>query len=179
MIFTKKDQLEILEHALSWIVSLAMFIYGGAKLIQFKGAAAVDKTVAEMTGMELMWAFYGYSQAFAIILGVLELIGGTLMLFKKTRLIGCLFSSTILVNIILQDIVFGVHLGALKAAILYQLIIFWVLYFNRVQVLQSIRALMQTPKLDQSRQKFLLKLAIAFVLFVGLRVLEYFITVKG
>ena len=42
-----------------------MFIYGGGKLIQFDGAAKIDKTVLELTGMELMWAFYGYSKSFA------------------------------------------------------------------------------------------------------------------
>lgn len=56
----KKDKLEIFENAISWIIVFAMFIYGGAKLIQFDGAAEIDKTVSELTGMELMcflWLF--------------------------------------------------------------------------------------------------------------------------
>jgi heme/copper-type cytochrome/quinol oxidase subunit 2 len=67
MNFDKKDKLEIFENAISWIIVLAMFIYGGAKIIQFDGAAEIDKTVSELTGMELMWAFYGYSKSFAIM----------------------------------------------------------------------------------------------------------------
>ena len=106
MNFNKKDRIEILENAISWIVVLAMFIYGGGKLIQFDGATEIDKTVSELTGMELMWAFYSYSKSFAITLGILEIIGGILILTKKTRIIGCLFTSTILVNIIFQDIYF-------------------------------------------------------------------------
>ncbi|MDG2147503.1 MAG: hypothetical protein P8K14_04720 [Flavobacteriaceae bacterium] len=69
MNLTKKDKIEIFENAISWIVVIAMFIYGGGKLIQFDGAAEIDKTVSEMTGMELMWAFYSYSKSFAITLG--------------------------------------------------------------------------------------------------------------
>ena len=78
MNFNKEDKIEIIENAISWIVVLALFIYGGGKLIQFDGAADIDKTVSELTGMELMWAFYGYSKSFAMTLGILEMIGGIL-----------------------------------------------------------------------------------------------------
>mgnify|MGYP000259428262 CR=1 FL=1 len=123
MKFTKEDKIEILENAITWIVVFAMFIYGGGKFFQFYEAVEIDKTVSQMTGMELMWVFYGYSKSFAITLGVIEVTGGILILIRKTRLLGCLFTSTVLVNVIIQDIYFGVHLGALKAAILYQLIL--------------------------------------------------------
>ena len=178
MILTKKDKIEIFENAISWIVVVAMFIYGGGKLIQFDGAAEIDKTISEMTGMELMWAFYGYSKSFAITLGVFELIGGFLILIKRTRIIGCLFTSTILVNVIFQDIYFGVHLGALKAAILYQLLILIILLFNKEKLITSIKTLLTSDKIEQTKNKFFVKILIAFGIFVGLRVLEYFITIK-
>ena len=55
MVLTKTDKIEIFENAISWIVVMAMLIYGGGKLIQFDGAVEIDKTISEMTGMELMW----------------------------------------------------------------------------------------------------------------------------
>ena len=178
MNFTKKDKIEIFENAISWIVVFAMFIYGGAKIIQFENAAEIDKTVAEMTGMELMWAFYGYSKSFAITLGIFEVIGGILIFIKKTRIIGCLFTSTILINVILQDIYFGVHLGALKAAILYQLLILIIFWLNKEKLMYSIKTLLTSEKVEQTTSKFFVKILIAFGLFVTLRVLEYFITIK-
>lgn len=178
MNFTKKDKIEIFENAISWIVVLAMFIYGGAKLIQFDGAAEIDKTVSEMSGMELMWAFYGYSKSFAITLGVFELIGGILILIKKTRIIGCLFTSTILVNVILQDIYFGVNFGALKAAILYQLLILIILWLNKRKLIQSIKTLLLSQKTEQTNTKKFVKILIALVISIGLKILEYFITHK-
>jgi len=178
MNFTKKDKIEIFENSISWIVVLAMFIYGGAKLIQFDGAAEIDKTVSEMTGMELMWAFYGYSKSFAITLGLFELIGGILILIKRTRIIGCLFASTILVNVIFQDIYFGVHFGALKAAILYQLLILIILWLNKEKLIKSIKTLLTSEKTGQTKSKYFVKILIAFGIFVGLRILEYFITIK-
>tara|TARA_B100000614_G_scaffold77097_2_gene68861 strand:- start:459 stop:995 length:537 start_codon:yes stop_codon:yes gene_type:complete len=178
MILTKKDKIEIFENAISWIVVVAMFIYGGGKLIQFDGAAEIDKTISEMTGMELMWAFYGYSKSFAITLGVFELIGGFLILIKRTRIIGCLFTSTILVNVIFQDIYFGVHLGALKAAILYQLLLLIILSLNKEKLITSVKTLLRSDKTEQNKTKFFVKIIITFGIFAGLRILEYFITIK-
>lgn len=106
MNFNKKDKTEIFENAISWIVIFDMFVYGATKINQFDGAAEIDKTVSEMTGMELMWAFYGYSKSYALTLGLIEIIGGILILVKKTRIIGCLLVSTILVNVIFQNIYF-------------------------------------------------------------------------
>ena len=178
MTFDKKDKIEIFENAISWIIVLAMFIYGGAKLFQFEGASGIDKTVSEMTGMELMWAFYGYSKAFAITLGIFEILGGLLILIKKTRIIGCLFTSTILVNVIFQDIYYDVHLGALKAALLYQILILIILWLNKDKLIRGIKTLLESTKIEQTKMKLFLKLIIAFALFVGLRIAEYYVTIK-
>jgi hypothetical protein len=168
MNFNRKDKIEIVENAISWIVVFAMFVYGGAKVIQFEGASEINKTVSEMTGMELMWAFYGYSKSYAMTLGLFEIIGGTLILIKRTRIIGCLFTLTILVNVILQDIFFKVHIGALKAAILYLFLILMILWFNK-----DIFSTSEEPK-----YKFIIKLVIAFICFVVLRIIEYYLTIK-
>lgn len=178
MKFDKEDKIEIFENAMTWIVVFAMFVYGGAKLVQFDGAASINKTVSKMSGMELMWAFYGYSKSYVITLGLFELIGGTLMLIKKTRIIGCLFTSTILINVILQDIYFEVHVGALKAAILYQFIILMILWLNKHKVVESIKALMNLNRSQQPKYKFMIKLVIAFICFVILRITEYYLTIK-
>lgn len=169
---------EVVENAVSWIIVFAMFVYGGAKLIQFEGAVSINKTVSEMTGMQLMWAFYGYSKSFAIILGILEITGGILILFPRTRLIGCLFTTTLLVNIIIQDIVFEVNTGALKAAIFYQFLILILFWRNRKQLFLSIKMLLIKRKLNQSPQTGVIpKFLITVVLFMALRVLEYYITI--
>ena len=60
MKLSAQDKWEILETAATWVVVMAMLVYGFGKWIQFEGAAEIDKTVQELSGMELMWAFYGY-----------------------------------------------------------------------------------------------------------------------
>lgn len=178
MSLERKDKIEILENAISYIVIFAMFIYGGAKIIQFEGAIKIGKTVNEMTGMELMWAFYGYSKSYAIALGIIEIIGGTLMLLKRTRILGCIFVTTILVNIILQDIFYGVNFGALRAAILYQVLILIILWINKDKLLDGIRVLTSHNKYDQLNYKLLIKVILSIILFVLFRILEFYITLK-
>lgn len=178
MNFIKKHKIEILENAFSYIVVLAMFAYGFGKLVQFNGASDIDMKVSEMTGMQLMWAFYGYSKPFVLTLGVLEIIGGLLMLFKNTRLIGCLFLSTILINIILQDIFYGVNVGALRAAILYQIFIITILYFNRSKVITIWKILVTSEKTNETLKNKFFILLVSGILFIILRIIEYYITTK-
>ena len=99
--FSKQEKIELVETALTWLVVFMMSIYGVMKVLQFKGAVNIDKTIPQLTAMEIMWAFYGYSFPFALTIGVFEILGATLLFFKKTRLIGCFFLSTILINIII------------------------------------------------------------------------------
>ena len=174
----KEDKIEILENAFSYIVVFAMFIYGGAKIAQFDGALETRKSVSELTGMQLMWAFYSYSKPFAITLGVLEITGGILMFFKRTRLLGCLFVSTILVNVILQDIFYDVNRGALRAAIIYQFLIFVILWFNKEKLIQSLKTLTTLKDYNDPRNKFFIKFLLSVILFVMIRILEFYVTTK-
>lgn len=178
MTLTRNDKIEIFENAISWIVVFAMFIYGGAKTVQFNGGIEIDKTVSELTGMQLMWAFYGFSKSFAITLGLFEIIGGILILLKRTRIIGCLFTSIILINVIIQDIYFGIPSGALKAAILYEFLVITILWLNKDKLIKSLKILLKPKKIEQPKMQFWTKLIIAFLLFIVFRIFEYYITLK-
>lgn len=73
---------------------------------------------------------------------------------------------------------FEIHLGALKAAILYQVLILIILWINKEKVIRSIKTLLEARKIQQTKTKFAIKLVVAFVIFVGLRILEYYGTIK-
>ncbi|MEL6638454.1 MAG: hypothetical protein AAFW73_12915 [Bacteroidota bacterium] len=172
-----QDYRHVLENALCFIVVFALTVYGLGKWVQFDGATSIDRPVAELTGMELMWAFYGYSRPFVLLLGALEISAALLLLFAQTRLLGCLFASTILVNIILQDIFYGVNVGALRAALLYQSILLLLLYWHRERVLGALRRLLVPKPLPVHWRRSLVKLLLALGLFAVLRIGEYFLTV--
>ncbi len=174
----QKDWKEIIENALTYIVVMAMLAYGFGKIIQFNGDVEINKPVTKLTGMQIMWAFYGYSKPYVLTLGFLEISGGIMILIKRTRILGCLLVSSILINVILQDIFYEVNFGALKAAIIYQILIFIIFYFNKNKLIQSLKILVSNIKVTHSKKKLVLKLLISFKLFIILRVLEYYLTIK-
>lgn len=178
MYLTRRDWLQILENALAYIIVLAMLAYGVGKLVQFKHAQHVSTPVSELSGMQLMWAFYGYSRPFVLTLGVLEIIGGLLVLVKRYRLIGCLLVSTILINVILQDIFYNVNIGALRAAILYQIAIFIIFILNKQIVIGVWKKLIQANVNHDDLKKKLYILLVSVMLFVLLRIIEYYITIR-
>lgn len=172
----RNDILDIIENASAWIVVMAMFLYGFGKTLQFKGAMDVVEPVALLTGQQLMWAFYGYSRPFVMILGCLEVFGGCFILFKKTRIIGCFIITTILVNVILQDVFYGVNEGALRAAMIYQTLILWIFWRNREKLLDSLKQLMSYSKIEEDKKKRRIKFLLAVLIFVILRLFEFYIT---
>lgn len=174
----QKDWKEIIENALTYIVVMAMLAYGFGKIIQFNGDVEINKPVTKLTGMQIMWAFYGYSKPYVLTLGFLEISGGIMILIKRTRILGCLLVSSILINVILQDIFYEVNFGALKAAIIYQILIFIIFYFNKNKLIQSLKILVSNIKVTHSKKKLVLKLLISFTLFIILRILEYYLTIK-
>ncbi|NMM47492.1 DoxX family membrane protein [Marinigracilibium pacificum] len=168
---------EIIEEALSWIVVMAMFVYGGAKYWQFGyNPEVLEKTVGELTSMELMWSFYSHSKPFAVIIGIFEISGGIMLLLKKTRLIGCLFLSTILINIILQDIFYVVNQGALRAAIIYQSILIFILIKNRKRLIQALKVLLIPVKDIKINKPYLIKIGAIIIFFIVFRIIEFYLT---
>lgn len=170
----KKDALDILETAAAWLVAVSMFLYGFGKVVQFGNMAALDTPVSQLTGMQLMWAFYGHSKAYALVLGAFEVLGGLLLLFRKTRLLGCLLLTAILFNVILQDIFYGVNAGALRAAIIYQGLVACILWRNRAALVLVFRALTARASEQEDKKKTLAKVLLAFAALVLLKMLEMY-----
>ncbi|MFC7774476.1 hypothetical protein [Flavobacterium sp. GCM10027622] len=177
MKISKGEWLEIVENAISWIVVFAMMAYGLGKFVQFGNAHQIDKPVSQLNGGQLMWAFYAYSKPYALIIGGMEVIGGILLLFRKTRILGCFLITTILFNVILQDVFYGVPLGALRAAVLYQSCLLVILWLNKERVKSIIKSFMVVkPSIKPVKHKLIL-LFLTFVLFIIFRITEYYLTV--
>lgn len=169
--------LRILETSFVLVVTLSMAIYGLGKWVQFTAPATVDKSVSELTGMELMWAFYGYSKTYALLLGVAEITGALLFLIRPTRILGGLLLSGILLNVIVQDIIYEVNVGALRAAILYQSMVFFVLWLHRKPLRDSLQALLlPAGTAAENRQQRLVGILLAVAAAVLWKVIEYYFT---
>jgi hypothetical protein len=170
--------IRIFEWASAWVVATAMFVYGFAKPIQFSDPSTITTPVNELTGMQLMWAFYGYSAPFHYLLGVLEVTGGVLLLIPRTRVLGALLLTAMLSNIIAQDIFYGVLEGALRAAIVYQVLTLGILWMHREAVMDGFRRFVP-PREEAPSRTWIQRLWIAAAVIgtaVALKALEILFT---
>jgi hypothetical protein len=95
---------------LDWLRYISAFLllaYGSSKLahLQFHlNGALAQRPVATLSGYELTWYYYGYSRAYACIIGLTQVMGAALLLFRKTALLGAAAMLPVVVNILLIDI---------------------------------------------------------------------------
>lgn len=160
--------------AVRYALSFTMFGYGLAKVIptQF-GPPSLGRLIeplGDFSPMGLLWTFVGYSTAYTIFSGAAEVLGGALLLFRRTATLGAMVSAAVLTNVVALNFCYDVPVklystnlllmaGFLMAADLRRILNFLVL--NRV-----------APPADLSRARFPKRwmriAAVAFqILFVG------------
>jgi hypothetical protein len=108
---------------LEWLRFISAYLiltYGTRKLIgggQFAlGRAIGSRPIGSLSGFELTWFYYGYSHAYGTILGFTQILGGVLLLFRKSALLGAALLTPVMANILMINIFFHIALGAEIAA---------------------------------------------------------------
>jgi hypothetical protein len=104
---------------LRYISAYLILTYGTRKLIwggQFALGSLSSRPVGSLSGFELTWFYYGHSHAYGIILGLTQILGGVLLLFRRSALIGAALLAPVMANILMINIFFHIALGAEIAA---------------------------------------------------------------
>ncbi|GGH48213.1 hypothetical protein [Mangrovimonas yunxiaonensis] len=162
--------LDILETALRIWTAFYIFVYGMSKSTQFDGSKSVDISIRDATESDMMWAFFGTTKEYPLIIGALQIIGAFLLLFRKTKLIGAVLLTPIFLNIILIDIFYKIHPGALRNAIIFQsvLILIFINQRKRIKEIFKIMTLSndKTISFGISLIKFLISVILAFLMFL-------------
>lgn len=95
-----------------YYVAFTMLTYGFAKIFngQFpaNGLFRLDQNVGSMSPMGILWTFMGASRAYTFFAGLMEAIGGVLLLFRKTKTFGSLFSMTVMINVAIMNFTYDV-----------------------------------------------------------------------
>lgn len=175
--FTFSSLLELAARIYVWGM---ISIYGAGKMIggQFHRRGFMPDEVAQMAigeidGFNLAWTFFGYSSVYIYFIGISQLVGGALLLFNRTKLLGVAILIPILANIILVDIVFEIPTGALFNAIVYLSMLGLILYLNREQVMASLAAMLHPAKEEIPNIKLrLVKIVLAGLIVIGLFTLQ-------
>lgn len=91
---------------------LAMTLYGLAKI--FKGQFAdpslelLIQPVGEMSPMGLAWTFMGHSMAYNIFLGFAEVLGGILLLYRRTMTLGSIIIIGVMTNVAMMNFTYDI-----------------------------------------------------------------------
>jgi hypothetical protein len=106
-----------------WL-ALQITTYGVAKIfkLQFGHSLLRDDTlVSALSGFELTWKYFGYSYALTLIIGLLQIGGSVLLVFRRTYLLGIVVLLPVMVNIMLIDIFYGIPFAATVNAVMFTL----------------------------------------------------------
>lgn len=114
---------------LRYHVGLTLIIYGLSKvlLLQFghMDIAGLETKIGNQTGMSFLWKFMSYSEFYTITAGLVEVIGGVLILFRRTTFIGAFILFIAMANVVLMDIgydvsvkMFAIHLFLMTVLIM-------------------------------------------------------------
>jgi hypothetical protein len=97
---------------LRYVLAMIMFAYGFAKLINsqfpFPNASRLDGSIGEMSPMGLAWTFMGYSTPYTMFAGACEALGATLLLFRRTALLGALVIAAVMTNVVMVNLCYDV-----------------------------------------------------------------------
>lgn len=119
---------------LDWLRYLSAFLlltYAGSKMLgrQFTLPPEIAlRPVGSLTGYQLAWLYYGHSHAYAVIVGLIQLAGGALLLFRKTALLGAALTLPVVTNIVMINVFFHIAWGALCTSVFIfasMLAVFW------------------------------------------------------
>lgn len=101
-----------LEVGVRYVLGLTMLSYGIIKVIpsQFSAPSLgrLLQTYGESSPMGLLWTFMGASPAYGIFAGLGEVVGGVLILFRRTRALGALILTGVLANVAMLNYAYDV-----------------------------------------------------------------------
>lgn len=102
-------------------IALDLCLIGWQKIFHLQFITPIGKLDNPFSSFSLtdhMWAFFGLSYSFIVVIGLTQIIGSVLLLFSRTRLVGVFILIPVLLNIILIDIFYEVAPGPLAQAII-------------------------------------------------------------
>lgn len=139
---------EILELVFRWYVFVFMSLYGLGKIMggQFYTPERIPEDIAaiplgKVESFELAWTFMGHSHNYILFIGITQIVGSFMLLFKRTKLLGTAILLPVLINIVVFDIIFLDKYGALASAIIYLCMLLFILFFNKERVVMAFKSL--------------------------------------
>lgn len=102
----------VLKIGLRYYLAMIMFSYGISKLfvlqMPYPSLAQFSTPLGEFTPMRFTWMYLGYSSPYQFFGGFMEVLGGLLMVFRRTLLLGLFVLLGVMGNVFLLNLFYGV-----------------------------------------------------------------------
>jgi hypothetical protein len=99
-----------------------MVTYGLIKVFPFQmpppSLAVLNEPVGNLAPMTFLWNLIGLNPVYEIVCGSAELLGGILLLYRRTALTGALFSAFVMANVVLYNFCYDVPVKLFAANLL-------------------------------------------------------------
>lgn len=116
-----------------YFLAFKMFTYGIHKVIPLQGgfitASSLEQPFGMMEPASLQWKFLAYSKAYKIFTGLGEVIGGLMILWRRTATLGALVLTGVLSVVVMLNFCFGIIVKL--SSMHYLLIALFVLWNDR------------------------------------------------
>ena len=93
---------------LRYFLIVNCFGYGFAKVflqqMPFPNMSQLATPLGDFLPMRLSWMFMGYSSTYQFFTGMMEVLGGVLLLFRRTSTFGTLFAAGVFANVFVMNI---------------------------------------------------------------------------
>ena len=107
-----------------YYVALVAFSYGIIKLFSlqmpFPSLSQLNTPLGDYLPMRLSWMFLGYSSPYQIFSGAMEVLAGTLLLYRRTTTLGVLLATAVFMNVMVLNLsydipvkLYSIHIVAL------------------------------------------------------------------
>lgn len=156
------------------LLSYGFYKVSGGQFI-FPPLKLFETPFGNFSSQQLLWAFMGYSKLYGTFIAVSEIMGGLLLLFPRTKLVGCILVIIIMSNVLLLDIVFinaiivfSGHLLLIAIIIIYPYLkrIIDFLIFKKADNLENVVYIFQSKKLILSKNIFKSVIILCFLYLV-------------
>jgi hypothetical protein len=107
---------------LRFYLGYTMLEYGIIKILKSQfplpGPAFLATALGDLPAMRLLWLTMGASTTYCMFVGCCEFLGGALLFFRRTLLAGALLTFGVMLNVVLMNALFGVHVLMFSAHLL-------------------------------------------------------------
>lgn len=100
---------------LRYICAFLLYFYGVSKLTGHQltvPPGMAQQPIGSLSGYWLTWYYYSYSHIYKDILGLTQVTGASLLLFRKSTLLAAVMMTPVMANILLINVFYSIAVGA-------------------------------------------------------------------